>query len=299
MPKSIFISFAWFLRQKENYLYQLLLHITSERARKQKMPIKAVISGFTTLLRKPQVLLPALIVMAISLLASLALGELVFGLLYQGLVYEILPETGIWEFPFALYQMYSAEINALIALLAVSFILQIWLAFGYARFVSGKKKKEGIFGAMAYATRNIKHVIAAFVFFGIASVFFLVIAYLLFALGFYTDIIAIALWVLFALLVIYIGIKLIMAVPIMAIEEINLKEALQKSWKFSEKHFWGLLLLLIAVFLVVSPALNFIGGNIADLFIDDLSAIAVLAIFTLIITAYTNLAIALYYVQKS
>ncbi len=263
------------------------------------MPIKAVISGFTTLLRRPQVLLPALIVMAISLLASLALGGLVFGMLYQGLIYEIIPETGIWEFPFALYQMYSAEINALIALLALSFILQIWLAFGYARFVSGRKKKEGIFRAMAYATKNIKHVLSAFVFFSIVSVFFLILAYLLLALGFYTDIIAIALWIVFALLVIYLGIKLIMTVPIMAIEEANLKEALQKSWKFSEKHFWGLLLLLVVVFLVVSPALNFIGSNIADLFIDDMGAIAVLAVFTLIITAYTNLAIALYYVQKS
>ena len=277
----------------------MLLHITSKKARKQKMPLKAAISGFTTLLRRPQVLLPALIVMAISLLASLALGELVFGLLYQGLIYEILPETGIWEFPFALYQMYSAEINALIALLGLSLLLQIWLAFGYARVVSGKKKKQGIFGAMAYATKNIKHVIAAFIFFGIVSVFFLILAYLLLAFGFYTDIIAIALWIVFALLVIYLGIKLIMAVPIMAIEEVNLKEALQKSWKFSEKHFWGLLALLAIVFLIVSPALNYVGGSIADLFVDDMLAIAVLAIFTLIVTAYTNLAIALYYVQKS
>ena len=263
------------------------------------MPLKAVISGFTTILRRPQVLLPALIVMAISLLASFALGELVFNMLFGGLVLEILPETGVWEFPFALYAMYGSEINALIALLALSLILQIWLAFGYARFVSGKKKKEGIFGAMAYATKNIKHIIAAFVFFGIVSMFFLVLAYALLALGIYTDLIAIALWIVFALLVIYIGIKLAMTVPIMAIEGVNLKEALQKTWKFSEKHFFGLLLLLIAVFLVVSPLLNFIAGYITNFIADEMTAIAVLAIFTLIITAYTNLAIALYYVQKA
>lgn len=247
---------------------------------------KSLIYGFATILRKPLWLLPALIVTLVNLTGFYFALPSLMAFLIDGLVLGGIPRGELFEVPILLLLKFKAEIATLLVLLFLSLLTQVWLYFVYSRLV--KDGKAGLKEAFGYAFENKGKILGLAGFFyvvGFLYLFFLAIfAYL--SLVFATvGMVLVLLWLLIGL---YLGIKLVFYPIAVAYDETKPKKVLEKIWHFTAKHFLMIVLLLLVLSFIYSAIVS-VGDGLSDFVPDEMLSVALFGIFVLIASMYVTI----------
>ena len=261
--------------------------------------IGAILKALKTIVKNPLLLLPALIMPAVTFGLLFILQEPIFNLLVDVLFLERIPESTMLAFPIHLLAMYPIELAAVAALVLASSIVSIVVGFIYARYANSvEANKASLSGSLNAVLENKNSILALAGFLFIVALFVLGISWLLLVATATIPLILVVVMLLFVLLA-YIFVKLAFSVQAMAIENINAKEALSKSWAFTNKRFWQALGFLILVAIVYSVVIAI--GDLVDITIsginEDLGTIVFVAIWAIGIS-FSNLAIAFYFIEK-
>ena len=253
--------------------------------------ISSIIQGLASF-RKPLVLAPAIVVALFEIgVFALAIEPFLFILLDA--INQNLPKADPLVLPFLLYQQYFGEINTLLLAWGVGLALQLWLLFVLSRYA----KEQSVSKSVSYAWKRKGSVVAT-VIFSFLALFLAFSLYLL--LSWIAQFNAFASTVLFILLFIvslFCLVKLSFFVQSMALDEVQLKEGLKKSWSFSHKRFWAIVAFLIALWLIAN-AFNAIAALITQGILDETIAFAIVALVSVVGTTWTALSMGYYYQKK-
>jgi len=216
------------------------------------------------------------------------------------LLLNYIPDSGLENLPFQFYSMYADSINLILILLFASIVSGYWLLFVYCKYINdAAKKNAGLAKSTVYGFKNLKKIIglsilsiAILLFFATAGWFVLILS-----MGF--GIIGTILVAVLSLLIAYCGIKLVFVPTIMGADGVSFKDALKKSWEFSGKRFFRIIFLLLALG-VIGFFINSIGTSLASYFNEsqEIFYIGTVLIFMIIATAYSNVALIIYYLKK-
>ena len=194
---------------------------------------------------KPLLVFPALAV-ALANFVSLsltgpAIGDLIFSVLAQNAA----PETGLLQQPFHFISIYGYSLGILGIQLAFSFVLAFWLTAFYAHFAKNLDARQESSSAFVYANKSIgKGLSIALFFASVAAIGFFaywLVQFVSAQSAFFGGIAVIA----FLLCAAYLAIKLSMLLTVIATDDLSLKEGLKKTWEFSGKHLFGIIVLLL------------------------------------------------------
>lgn len=260
--------------------------------------ISALLKSAKGIVFHPLSLVPALVFGAIIAIAFFLVLEQFFDLIINIVFLEQVPDTGIAAFPFQFFSLYAGNLIPLLLAFFASAILIVLANFFYANYAKELLGKKASIGkAFSKTIGQAGKAIGLLVFFGILALFILAIFWFLAVAIETIGIIALILTLVFAILAFYFIIKISFTIPILAIEEEKIKTAIGKSWEFSSKRFWQVLLFLIIV-AIISAIIIEIGSALSDAVIDDLLSIIVFAIFWAIAMAFSGFAMANYYLEK-
>ena len=255
--------------------------------------IKALIKAAGQIIRNPFVIIPAIIFSFILAFFIDAVFMTIMEVIYRAFVLLEFPDVPTVELPFHLIGKYFMN---LVSLVVLGSIINAGAAMVFFAYTHYSKKGKGITESLFYAIGRISDAIALAVFVLIVLTLYsaiLWIAYLLFSIG-GLEIIAILLILLVLLLGFYLAVKLYFVPVVMAAEEIRLKEAIAKTWLWSQKRFFGALAMLAVVNLVwiVITSLTF---GFVFAFEDPVLYMTAFIIISSIASAYSVLAMANYY----
>ncbi|MFH1256383.1 MAG: hypothetical protein V1494_03755 [Candidatus Diapherotrites archaeon] len=250
--------------------------------------IAALIGAAFGLVKKPVVLLAAIILAIINTVVFFLLFEPIAELLYNFFVLGLVPEGNAWELPFRFLQLYFLNSIAILVAMFISLMLFIWLLFVAA---AAEKEKDS---AIAEANSRLGEIfwLSAFIF--IAVFVFLAIGYIFMAIGFSFDLLALPALIVFLawlLVGLYVFVKLSFVAVIAAMEKVKGKEAFIKTWQWSAKRFWGIIVFLLLAGFIFS-LINALGDGVAGITGEEISGIVIGLIFAIIANAYVALAMA-------
>jgi hypothetical protein len=261
--------------------------------------IGAIIKALKTILKNPLLLLPALIMPAVIFGLLFVLQEPIFNLLIDVLFLERIPESTMLAFPIHLLAMYPIELAAVAVMVLASSIISIAVGFIYAKYANGiEAKNASLSGSLNAVLENKNSILALAGFIFIVALFVLGVGWLLLVASATIPAILVVVMLLFALLS-YLFVKLAFSVQAMAIGNPNAKDALSKSWTFTNKRFWqtlGFLILITIVYSVVIAIGDFIDISLSVIN-EDLGTIA-FVVFWAIGVSFSNLAMAFYFIEK-
>lgn len=260
--------------------------------------INALVSGFTVIVKKPAVLLAALFAAVVNIGIFYLVYDQFLDFVYYALYLEILPQTTIYALPMRLFQLYPFEISVLLIGAFLGAIVQVWLVFVLGRFMQDfEKGSAGIVDAIKHATARLKKCFEVAVFlYIIGFIYFVVMLFLMF-LGIISDVLSLVLLGVWGLVGIYLLIKLVFLPVVVATDRERLKDALAKTWSFSEKRFFSMVIFLVVVYFI-STVLETIGGNLSLMVEDDLISLLILLIFVLASISYSTIAMVKYYLNN-
>lgn len=271
----------------------------------------ALKNALTALIKKPWLILPALVVSIIAIVVEILTMETKFLLLFDLFFAEKIPKVSLIEMPFRFIELYPTETAMILGGFALIVLLNIFVFIIYARFVKQEKeeKKASLVQAIRYASSQLGQAILLFIVLSLIVLFFAVLYFLLIALIPITSFTWILFIILF-LLFIYLFIRFLFIVPALVDSEKakaygkkvkkasgGIKEAFGKSWGFTQKHLFGTILLLIIlafINLIAGIAIGTIAENIE---ITEFS-IGVFYVLLAIIATFSNLSICYYYFEK-
>jgi hypothetical protein len=218
----------------------------------------------------------------------------VFGFLTDIIINDAVPATGFFQMPYLLFTMYPIEITVILLAMLVFAIVGNWSAFSYARFA--KEKKE-VFHAMGYATANLANAFYVSVFAGMIFLFFFAMLGITTTIANYNSILGIIVGFVVAIAALLAYLVLAFLPTAMAAEKTNLKEGLKKSSEFVRTRALWVIIFVFLVGMVYYLVAN-IGFNLADSTENEYIAFAVQMVFLLVATAYSGIAVPLYFVSK-
>jgi hypothetical protein len=261
--------------------------------------IGAIIKAFKTIVKNPLLLLPALILPAVTFGLLFVLQEPLFNLLVDILFLERVPESTLLAFPIHLLAMYPIELAAVAVMVLASSIISIAVGFIYAKYANSiEADKASLSGSIKAVFENKNSILALAGFLFIVILFVIGISWLLLAASTIIPQILLVVILLFILLA-YIFVKLTFSVQAMAVENIKAKEALSKSWAFTNKRFWQVLGFLILTTIIYSIIIAI--GDFVDLTLTEINedlGTLVFVIFWTIGVSFSNLAMAFYFIKK-
>lgn len=270
--------------------------------------INALFNSLTLLARKPWIFLPTLIVAAIMGVITVSTIETYFMLLFNLTFFNQMPQTTLLELPFRIFELYPIESSILLGMLAVMFFLNSLLLLIYAHLVKEEieRKKSSLLNAVRNAFSQIGQTILLFILIALVGLFLGIVYLAFFALMPLSGFSWIILLIIF-LLIIYIAIKLLFTIPALAEAERTItsgkkivqgkggiKQALEESWQFTDKHLFGTIALIIILF-IVTAILTSIVGTIGELIELEEASIAVMYVLLAIIGTLADLSICYYY----
>jgi len=263
--------------------------------------IGSLLNGFRKPLQHPLSFLPGLALIGFIFLVFFIVSEQYFDLLVNIAVLGQVPDTSFFGLPFQILFLYSFDIAVLfIASFVIAFAV-VATNFFYANFASeALEKKPSLGEAFSKTLSEWKAALATVVFMFFLGALFGIVFWELFALASISLAVSLVLLALLALLVFFLLVKLVFFVPIMAIEKLSLRDALGKSWAFTNRGFLGFLLLIIFLLLVsiIASVVSSIGSSLADLVAIDFLNLLVFALFWAFSIAFSGSAIAFFYLKK-
>ncbi|MDD5148127.1 MAG: glycerophosphoryl diester phosphodiesterase membrane domain-containing protein [Candidatus ainarchaeum sp.] len=260
--------------------------------------IDALVSGLKEIWKHPLSILPALIAgIAMAVVFYTVMGsffELLIDIVFLGNV----PDAGISQMPFMVFGLYSADILPMLLAGVVSLVITIATGFFYSNYAAELQEKNPSIGrAFGKTLEQGREIIALFVFgfmiTAAAGIVFWALASVYPAIG----AVSIALAAIIIILVLYFLVKISFVVPAMAIEGEKLKQGIGKSWEFTNKKFWHVVLFILLVF-IITQAIIAAGSAVSGLVLEPAISAIIFAVFWALATAYSVLAIAFYYLEK-
>jgi len=260
--------------------------------------IKSLVSAIGKMLRNPLVFLPAFATVAIVFMLAFLFASFAIDLISNVVLLEMVPDVALNELPFKFAALHSTQLIGVAIFTLLAGILFTSLSYWYAFYVKGLLDNKNSIGRVCGSTIGALGKILAFILLVfIFALFAGVLVWLFAMIGQTVEILGQVLLALLALAAFYLYVKLIFTIPALAFEGGTVKQALQKSWQFSVKRFWQVLLFLI-ILSTINEFVVFAGGALAGLFLDETIALAVIGIFWGISLAFSGLATALYYAEK-
>ena len=251
-------------------------------------------NGFKGIIRHPVSIVPALIASAvITALFIFAIGPEIANLVLETIFLGNVPETGISVVPFQFLSLYSGSLLVLALGAVVALLIGIATNFFYANFAKELQAKNPSIGkAFSKTISDLPGIIAVAIFGIIIAVILGIAFWVLLLVAGTIAVVSEVIMAIIAILAAYCVVKIAFLVPIMATEKAKLKEALGKSWEFTNKKFWTVL-----VFSIINQIIFGIGLALSDAVIDTNIGIIVYAVFWAMATAFMAIAIAIYYIE--
>ena len=261
--------------------------------------IKTLLNSFTILIKKPAMLILAILGSILNIVLITLLGQPIGEMIADILFFGIIPDTGAVAFPLHFIQMYPFGFVALFVLITSIFIISTLLSFFFSKYIRDTAEKRASKGAaFGYMLGNIVKIIGLFLFFTFvwSVLLFILWIMMLISLGPYALVGIIML--IYMLLLAYLWIKLSFAIPAMAMDQISIREALRKSWEFTGKNLLGVLTLFFFV-MIVTGLINNIGISLFNLiYINEYVDVLIFAAFSGLASAYTYAVFPIYYLKK-
>ncbi|MFH1752218.1 MAG: glycerophosphoryl diester phosphodiesterase membrane domain-containing protein [archaeon] len=245
------------------------------------------------MVKKPIIMLPTLIGAVLIFILSY-FNQLIIGDLMEEIVLDQFPSATLFQLPVLLTQVYASQFFSFIVSFCLISIIQLFLLYYSSKLVSGKN--TGIGSGLGSAVRNLKKTILFWVFLTVIVLFLLELFFLLLIFSF-DPIITLVIGLIFFLITIYLGVHLVLVVPAMALDKVNLKKAISKAFNFGEKHFFSTLLILVLAAIVVT-IINTLGSIIVEWLGNDFLTIAVIIVFYTLSLSFINLLLPLFYLEN-
>ncbi len=264
--------------------------------------IESIIGSLKALIKKPLVILPAILFALVVFAAGFLLQDALINFIVEVLLLGNLPEGPLLAFPLHIVAMYPIELAAIAFLLLLSIVMWIASAFFYARIANDTLAEKVSIGAAFSATlENASGIVWLGIFFGVISLFALGITWVLLALLGTNQLAGIAIAVvlmLLGLLMAYTFIKLSFTVYAMAVEKLKARDALAASYKFTAKRFWNIIVFMFVLSIIYGLIIGI--GDIIDLAIPDENIGSIIFIlFWGFGVSFTNLAMAFFYIKNA
>lgn len=260
--------------------------------------ITPLLNSLKLVVSKPFFIAIALIIALINSFVLFFFQETLFEFILALMDANAFPTNNLAILPFQLVSLYFNELMVLLLVLFVSVLLNVFLFFAFADYIEGIKKKKASFGgSLGYAVKSLLEQIKLVVFFVVLVAFGFLVIWMLFLLSIYT-VFGVILLIIAMLLCIYLVIKFIFTPAIMATEKMKLKESLKKSYEFSGKHFFEIILLLIVLFVI--NAVVEVGASyyIISFQPDENFFLVIDFIITLLLTTYFTVLFPVYYQSR-
>ena len=260
--------------------------------------IDSLVNSFKIMIKKPIVLIVAIVAVLIqSLFLFFAFGPII-EMLIDVMFLNFVPDQGLAS-PVQFVAMHPIGTLAVFGMLAITAIISTMAMFIYSRYVKDTAEGSGSGGrAVKYSFSNLGKIIGLMFFFCILFLGLGIVMWVLMLLALGPYLIVPIILFLLMLFAFYLAIKLAFAIPIMAMDELPIREALKKSWEFSAKNLWGIIALFVAIGIILM-LINGIGANIIEgFFVSDIVAFIIFVIFSAITFAYSHVALPLYYLKK-
>lgn len=257
--------------------------------------IAELFEGFFELIKKPALLLPALLVAAVMLIVLFFSDAAIEGFLTDVVLNDAVPQTSTINLPFLLFSMYPAELATIIVSAFVFGIASNWLAFCFARFV---KKRKGLGEAFGFANKNLGNAFFLALFDFLAIGFLFAVALAISGIGELNGWAGLVLGIVFVLLAIVAYLILLFLPTALAVGELTIKQALGESAGFVKKRIVFAFVFVLIVGLL-STLISNIGTGINNSLesADEIVSLLVDLAFLLVAIAYAGLAVPIYYVS--
>lgn len=275
------------------------------------MVIVALTKALKSLVKKPWLILPALIVSVIAIMLEMFTIETKYGLFFDLFIDERMPETTLLELPFRIIELYPTETLTLMLSLAIVFFLNIFIVLIYSKYVKTEKEEKNntLINSTKYALSKITDAILLFILVALITLVFSLI-YFLFIVFLPITSISWIVMVILVLIFIYVFLKLVFLVPAFVDAEDakafgknlrkasgGIKQALESSWGFTQKHLLGTILLLLVLGLIYTVAATLI-ATIAEIIEAPEIALVVFYVLLAVVATFTNLSICYYYFEN-
>jgi len=260
--------------------------------------LKSVLGSLAQLVAKPQVLVAGILAGIFQLVLALVAWDSGLDLFEQVIVLGQMPDVGILELPFAFFQLYFPQLSVLFLVLLVGLIVQFWASIVLGRFAKNSiEGKGGIGEALGFGVSHLGKICWAIIFLmAVSAVFFAAFGIVAGIAGFSIELSIILALVLMIVLA-YLYVRLVFFLPIMGAKDANARDALLESWEFSKKKFWTIVIFLVIVSLVAG-VFDLAGTILSEQFTGDVVSGIIVAIFAILSSTYSGLALANYYVMK-
>ncbi|AJF59988.1 MAG: hypothetical protein J4224_00905 [Candidatus Diapherotrites archaeon] len=259
----------------------------------------ALVQGLKDLALKPSILLPAIVFVLFNAVLAALSQDTILEFFYNVIFLEQLPYATNWvEFFYFFVMIYFWQLLALALVLFLAYTASFWMAFSYSAFVKNKGK-TGAVASSTHALSRIGSAVSLAVFFGIVTLlygFLLMVFFLLTSLPGENIVggLGLLLFLLWLVFGVYLLVKLLFLPYIVGVEESKTKNAVEKAWQWSGKHFFGIIVVSLIVG-IIANVIALAGSALSDFFGESLVAVAVVALFVSVSVAYSNLVFAHYY----
>lgn len=243
----------------------------------------SIFSALMQIVFKPQIIFPIIVLILASAAASEVGGFMLDKPLNDLLIYSGSAQPSS---PIGLFLLnYPLELLELFVLGSVMFAIGIIAFMSVSRMANEEGFFESINKSVLEGSKTIGLVILLWAIFVVAAGAFTLAS----AISSLESTIGLVVSIIFAIIIFIAFVKLIFVFP--ALIKNDLKSALQASWKFTDKKFWGsLALIIIAGFIafVIGLILTQIGIMIGDIWDPILSSLGDVIGISFFIAAVTN-----------
>jgi hypothetical protein len=213
---------------------------------------------FGLLLKRPLYFVPALIIAILNLFFILISIDNYYSFIYDAIILGSIPGNGIMDSLYYMLTVYAVDLFFISLTLFLTGISGIYALFVYASLLGDEKKSvvSGMIGSLS----RIGEISLIVIFFFVACALFFFTGAMFFDMSLSGGIASILGGLLLTLLFIlgfYASAKLVFAPVIMALERMKLKQALGKSWAWSGKRFFGIIIFLVLLSIMVSAISGF------------------------------------------
>jgi len=258
--------------------------------------IHSITSALSLVFKRPSLWVPGIILLLVSLFSYEIMTDILASLLFALTNPTALPAIEATLLPAYFYGAYADQINAFLGFQAIMLLLQLFVLYWTANLVGVINKKQALINSFKTTLHNIGQIILFIVFVAVLLIAFIESIFLLIWLGQWLSWIAFIIMAIVLLITAYLVVHFLMVIPIMALNELRLSEALIEAWHFGAKHWLGLL--GIIVFLAVfNTVINSLLGLLMPLTENALLQLIISAVLLLFFLTYSNSLYAVYYLE--
>ncbi len=248
------------------------------------MIVSNLVTSFLQLIFKPKIWIPLLAMLIISLAVTQAMSIVLEQPMLDIIIYpDMFPSENMLSIFLTQY-----PIQILVSIVMAFFMTVLGIvAFSITAKISQGAK---LIPAINNSMKEIRKAIGIAIVFWGALLFTLFILTIIGVIMGISELVGLILLLIFAIIILLVIIKTIFVIP--ALNENEIKEAFNKSWKFTQKRFWKTTLYLILVGLIsliigviIYSASSLLTGNILELIILTIGETFTSVYF---ITAITN-----------